>query len=80
MKKQLSRDEVDRLLGVDPNERVATADEIRRIDEAVERIAKLRNVQSTEITTSEINTIIKELGIKNVKVYSKEDIVGDGKI
>lgn len=79
MGKQLSREEIDKLLGVDPNERVPTRTEIRQIDEAVEAVAKQRNISSTEISTREINEIVKKIGIKNVKVYSLNEILGNDK-
>ncbi len=76
MKSMLSREEVDKLLGVDPNERVPTANEIRQIEEIIEKVAKQRNIDASAITTNEINELIKKNGIENVKVYSKEEIMG----
>lgn len=76
MKSMLSREEVDKLLGVDSDERGATANEIRQIEEAVEKVAKQRNMDPSEITTNEINELIKKIGIEDVKVYSKEEILG----
>lgn len=79
MGKQLSREEIDKILGVDPNERVPTGTEIRQIDEAVEAVAKQRNISSKEISTSEINEIVQKIGINNVKVYSLNEILGKDK-
>ncbi len=79
MKNQLSRDEIDKLLGVDPTERVPTKDEIIQIEAAVEAIANERNIPSSEISTTEINEIIKKIGIKNIRVYSLNEILGKEK-
>lgn len=76
MRKQLSRDEIDKILGVDPAERVPTKNEIRQIEAAIETVANERNISSNEISTSEINEIVKKIGIKNVRVYSLDEILG----
>lgn len=76
MRKQLSRDEIDKILGVDPTERVPTKNEIRQIESAIETVANERNISSNEISTSEINEIVKKIGIKNVRVYSLDEILG----
>ena len=78
MKKQLSRDEIDKLLGVVPTERVPTKTEIQQIEVAVEAVANERNIPSSEISTNEINEIVKIIGIKNVRVYSLDEILGNG--
>ena len=64
MKNQLSRDEINKLLGVDPTERVPTKNEIIQIEVAVEAVANERNIPSSEISTKEINEIVKNIGIK----------------
>ncbi len=77
MKNQLSRDEINKLLGVDPTERVPTKNEIIQIEAAVEAVANERNIPSSEISTKEINEIVKNIGIKNVRIYSLDEILGN---
>lgn len=77
MKNQLSRDEINKLLGVDPTERVPTKNEIIQIEAAVEAVANERNILSSEISTKEINEIVKNIGIKNVRIYSLDEILGN---
>ena len=77
MKNQLSRDEINKLLGVDPTERVPTKNEIIQIEAAVEAVANERNIPSSEISTKEINEIVKRIGIKNVRIYSLDEILGN---
>ena len=77
MKNQLSRDEINKLLGVDPTERVPTKNEIIQIEAAVEAVANERNILSSEISTKEINEILKRIGIKNVRIYSLDEILGN---
>ena len=77
MKNQLSRDEINKLLGVDPTERVPTKNEIIQIEAAVEAVANERNILSSEISTKEINEIVKRIGIKNVRIYSLDEILGN---
>lgn len=64
MRKQLSRDEIDKILGVDHAERVPTKNEIRQIEAAIETVANERNISSNEISTSEINEIVKKMVLK----------------
>ena len=71
----LSREEVDKLLGVDSTERVPTRSEINQIIEAVEAAARQRNILPAEISVSETNEIAKKIGIKNVKIYSLDEIL-----
>ncbi len=71
----LSREEVDKLLGVDSAERVPTRTEINQIIEAVESAARQRNILPAEISVSETNEIAKKIGIKNVKIYSLDEIL-----
>ena len=76
MKSKLSREDIDKLLGVDSTERIPTTVEIGLIKELIEAVAKQRNIDSFKISTNEINELIKKIGIENVKVYSKEEILG----
>jgi hypothetical protein len=72
--KFLTREEVDKLLGVDPNERVATHDERLRLNAEIERVAKERHVLPEQLTLEEMNQILTNLGMQHVKLYSKEEI------
>lgn len=79
MSKMLSKEEIDKILGVDQKERVPTNTEIRQIVAAIETVANERNISVDKISNSEINEIVKSIGIKNVKIYSLDEILKKGK-
>jgi|LGOV01.1.fsa_nt_gb hypothetical protein len=72
MSRVLSRKEVDELLGVDPDERMLSQDEMKLFLEEVKKAENESGVSHGELSEEVIKNIIKKLDFENVKFYDRD--------
>ncbi|BEP27824.1 hypothetical protein [Helicovermis profundi] len=69
MPKFLSREEIDKILGIDPNERKLSQDEIKLLIEELKKVEKEYGVPHGGLSEEIIKTIMKKMGFEDVKFY-----------
>lgn len=68
MKKILTKEEIDKILKVDPNERIATNEEIERIVNEIKRVETEKGIPHGGLSNDEIDAIMKNLGLGDIKL------------
>lgn len=79
MKQFLTREDVDKILGVDPNERIPTQEEMKLIIEEVKRVTKEKGSDSQTLSKQEMDAVLKKLGLENIRIYTEEEIAPNKK-
>ena len=69
MPKFLSRKEIDKILGIDPNERMLSQDEMKLFIEEIKKVEKENGVSHGGLSEEEVKNVMKRLGIEDVKFY-----------
>jgi len=75
-KNHLSKEEVSKLLGVDPYEktRIPTKAEMNLFRQELDDLKKREKKTDNEITTEDIKKIQKKLNIEDIKIKLEKDI------
>lgn len=68
MKKILTKEEIDKILKVDPNERIATNEEIERIVNEIKKVETEKGIPHGGLSNDEIDAIMKNLGLGDIKL------------
>ena len=74
MKQFLTKEDVDKILGVDLNERIPTQEEMKLIIDEIKRVTKEKDSDSQMLSKHEMDAILKKLGLENVRIYTEEEI------
>ncbi|MBF4693769.1 hypothetical protein [Fusibacter ferrireducens] len=77
MKQFLTREDVDKILGVDPNERIPTPEEMKLIIEEVKKATEEKGRNAEALSKPEMDAILKKLGLENVRIYTEEEILSN---
>ncbi|GAU78968.1 hypothetical protein [Fusibacter sp. 3D3] len=80
MNKMLSRNQVDKLLGVDPNERIPTHEEIKLLQKEIEQAEKDLGLEKGGLSDKDFANILKKLGLDEVRIYSTDELKGNQKV